>query len=169
MTSTTRGTATLTQPSDETLLITRDFNAPPHAVYAAWTTPALISQWWSGHASLPTEVEMDLRPGGHWRFVIPGDAPLAFHGTYREVVPDIRIVYTEVMETADADRNDPAAEAAAPVNTVTFEARGAGTTLTLLIDAGTTELRDVILNSGMEHGMQAQMDMIEGLTSGPSQ
>lgn len=84
---------------------------------------------------------------------------MCFHGEYREIVPGEKIVYTEVFEMPDAG---PEADAAAPVNTVTFELSGdGGTILKLLVRTGSKELRDVIMNSGMETGLHGQLELIE--------
>jgi len=154
---TSSGTATLTLPTDEQILITRDFNAPKHLVYKAWTTPELVKRWWSGHMKT---VDIDLRVGGAWRYVMmaEGGSEVAFHGTYREIVPDQRVVCTEVYEMPDA----PALpDSEAPVNTVTLSETDGRTTLTLLTQCTSKDLRDMIINSGMEVGMQHQMDRLE--------
>ena len=64
MAVTSSGTATVTLPADEEILITREFDAPRHLVYKAWTTPELVKRWWSGHQGETTLVEIDLRVGG---------------------------------------------------------------------------------------------------------
>lgn len=158
--TTSSGTATVTLPTDRQILITREFNAPKHLVYQAWTTPELVKQWWSGQRGTMTTVEIDLRVGGRWRYVIRtnGGFDVAFHGEYREIVPNERIVTTEVFEAPDAEALP---EAEAPLNTVTFTEVDGRTTLTLLVQTTTKELRDVIINSGMELGMQEQMDLLE--------
>src|SRR5450755_826465 len=108
------GTAVVTLPADTQILITREFSAPRHLVYAAWTTPELIKRWWSGDRGEVTIAEVDLRAGGAWRFVITdsGGSEVVFHGEYREIVPDERIVATEMYE------GSPEAGA---VNTVMFD------------------------------------------------
>jgi uncharacterized protein YndB with AHSA1/START domain len=158
--TTSSGTATVTLPTDRQILITREFNAPKHLVYQAWTTPELVKQWWSGQRGTMTTVEIDLRVGGRWRYVIStnGGFEVAFHGEYREIVPNERIVTTEVFEAPDAEALP---EAEVPLNTVTFTEVDGRTTLTLLVETTTKELRDVIINSGMELGMQEQMDLLE--------
>jgi uncharacterized protein YndB with AHSA1/START domain len=107
-----------------------------------------------------TIADIDLRVGGTWRFVISGDGghEVAFHGEYREIVADERLVYTEVYEGAPAD-----AEASQPpLDIVTFAPSGAGgTTLTLLVECHTKALRDLILESGMEAGVRGQMEALE--------
>jgi uncharacterized protein YndB with AHSA1/START domain len=160
----TTSSAKITLPADDQILITREFNAPKHLVYRAWTTPELVKRRWSGHRGTTTQVEMDLRPGGRWRYVLTtGDgAEVGFHGEYREIVPDERIVYTEVFEMPGVDPDS----VDGPLNTVTFSALdGDRTVLRLLTETGSKELRDMILESGMEVGMQEQMNIIEELAN----
>ncbi len=97
---TSSGTAVVTLPTDTQILITREFDAPKHLVYKAWTTPELIKRWWSGDRGEVTSVEVDLRVGGTWRYVMVanGGFEVAFHGEYREIVPNERVVTTEVYE-----------------------------------------------------------------------
>jgi uncharacterized protein YndB with AHSA1/START domain len=151
--------ATVTLPNDEQILITREFDAPRHLVYKAWTTPELVKRWWSGHRGEMKVAEIDLRVGGRWRYVMVanGGFEVAFHGEYREIVPNQRIVNTEVYELPGA------ADAEGALNTVTFTEVDGRTTLTLLVEVPTRELRDEILSSGMEVGMQEQMELLEQL------
>jgi uncharacterized protein YndB with AHSA1/START domain len=74
---------------------------------------------------------------------------------YRELVPNERIVFTEVYEGA------PDGDASPAVNTMTLSEKDGRTTLTLLTEAGSQEIRDLIINSGMESGMQDAWDMLE--------
>src|SRR3981081_106019 len=100
MAMTSSGTAVVTLPTDRQILITREFNAPKHLVYKAYTTPELIKRWWSGDRGVVTSAEVDLRVGGTWRYVLEanGGFEVAFHGVYREIVPNERLVTTEVYE-----------------------------------------------------------------------
>jgi uncharacterized protein YndB with AHSA1/START domain len=152
--ATSSGTAVVTLPSDTQILITRDFNAPRHLVFRAWTTPDLIGRWWAGDRGEVTSIEVDLRAGGTWRYVMTanGGFEVAFHGQYQEVVPGERIVSTEVFE------GYPDAEA---VSTTTFTEHDGRTTLVLLVDHPSKETRDAHINSGMEQGMQESMDHLE--------
>src|ERR1700720_2952117 len=97
---TSSGTAVVTLPTDTHILITREFAAPRHLVYQAYTTPELIKRWWSGDRGEVTSAQVDLRVGGRWRYVMVanGGFEVAFHGEYREIVPNERIVATEVFE-----------------------------------------------------------------------
>jgi uncharacterized protein YndB with AHSA1/START domain len=151
----TSGQAIVTLPTDEQILITREFDAPRHLVYKAWTTPELVKRWWSGQRGEVTIAEIDLRVGGRWRFVIAanGGFEVAFHGEYREIVPNERIVSTEVFEAM--------ADAGGLLNVVTFAEQDGRTILTLLSECGSKEVRDAVINSGMEAGMQEQMDALE--------
>ena len=158
MAPTSSGSATVTLPTDDQILITREFDAPKHLVYKAWTTPELVKRWWSGHRGEMRVVEIDLRVGGAWRYVMTanGGFEVAFHGEFREIVPAERIVTTEVYEGAP-----PPGEAA--LNFVTFTEADGRTTLELLVECPSKEVRDAIIDSGMEGGMQEQMDVLEEL------
>jgi uncharacterized protein YndB with AHSA1/START domain len=139
------------------MLITREFDAPPHLVYKAWTTPELVERYWAGHRGKMTQVDIDLRVGGRWRYVMNTSEgyEIAFNGEYRELVPDERIVYTEMFEGAPGEP---------VVNVATFEElEGGRTRLELLTECHTQEVRDAILDSGMEGGMQEQMDLLDEL------
>ncbi len=151
---TSSGTATVTLPTDEQILITREFDAPKHLVYRAWTTPGLVRRWWNANRGEVTIAEVDLRVGGVWRYVMLADGgfEVAFHGEYREIVPNERIVSTEVYEGM------PDGEA---VNTVTFTEVDGRTTLTILVQHASKEDRDAHIDSGMEAGMQDAMDLLE--------
>jgi uncharacterized protein YndB with AHSA1/START domain len=150
------GTAVVTLPSDTQILITRDFDAPRHLVYQAYTTPELIRRWWAGKRGEVTHVEVDLRVGGYWRYVMDcgGGREVAFHGEFREIVPNERIVCTEVYEGVPEGEGEV-------VNTVTFTEQNGRTTLTILTDVPAREVRDMIIDSGMEGGMQEGMDLLE--------
>jgi uncharacterized protein YndB with AHSA1/START domain len=153
------GKAEVTLPSDTEILITREFDAPRRLVYRAWTTPELVRRWWSGHRGEMTVVEIDLRVGGRWRYVMVanGGFEVAFSGEYQEIVPGERIVHTEVFEMPGSPEPEPA------VNEVTFSEVDGRTTLSLLARTPSRQVRDAILESGMEGGMQEQMDLLEEL------
>jgi uncharacterized protein YndB with AHSA1/START domain len=154
------GQATLTLPSDEQILITREFDAPRHLVYRAWTTPELVGRWWHANRGKVTVVEIDLRVGGKWRYVMVADdgTEVGFHGTYREIVPDERIVSTEVYEGLPAGVSE---DDGGTVNTATFAEANGGTIVRLLIEATNKVSRDAIIDSGMEGGLQDALDLLE--------
>jgi uncharacterized protein YndB with AHSA1/START domain len=147
-------TATVTLPTDEQILITREFDAPKHLVYKAWTTPELVKRWWSARRGAVTIAEIDLRVGGKWRYVMIASEgfEVGFHGEYREIVPDERLVSTEVYEGM------PDGEA---LDTLTLTESDGRTTLTLLVEHSCMEHRDAHINSGMEDGLQDALDLLE--------
>ena len=151
---TSSGKAVVTLPTDTQILITRDFDAPRHLVYRAWTTPELIKRWWAGDHGAVTSAEVDLRVGGTWRYVMTANEgfEVAFHGEYRDIVTDERIVSTEVFEGMPD---------AAALTTNTFTEKDGRTTLTILVEHSSQEDRDAHINSGMESGMQEAMDDLE--------
>ena len=153
------GTAKVTLPKDEQILITREFNAPKDLVYKAYTEHELVKRWWSGQRGAMTSCEIDLRVGGTWRYVMvaTNGFEVAFHGEYRELVPNERIVTTEVYEGLPEDQQ-PEEDV---VNIVSFTEADGRTTLTLLVQTPSKEVRDAIINSGMEGGMQEGMDLLE--------
>ena len=160
MAATSSGTATVTLPTDDQLLITREFNAPKHLVYKAWTTPELVKRWWNAKRGEVTVCEIDLRVGGRWRYVMvtPDGLEVGFHGEYREIVPNERIVSTEVYEGLPEGVSD---EDGGTVNTATFTEVDGRTTVTILVQAPSKATRDAIVDSGMEAGMQDALDLLE--------
>ena len=149
--------AVVTLPTDTQILITREFAAPRRLVYRAWTEPDLIKRWWGGKRGTVTLAEVDLRVGGTWRYVsmTHRNFEVAFHGVFHEIVPNERIVCTEVYEGVPGGDENP------PLVTLSFtESRGL-TTLTQLSDLPSREVRDMIIKSGMEGGMQEAMDLLE--------
>ena len=78
---TSSGSAKVTLPADEEILITREFDAPKHLVYKAYTTPELVSRWWPGQRGEMRVGEIDLRVGGQWRYV------MLAHGELRGRLP----------------------------------------------------------------------------------
>ena len=154
MTVTSSNRAKVSLPAEDQILITREFDAPRHLVFKAYTTPELVRRWWHANRGEMTLCEIDLRVGGQWRYLMTAcDGPeIGFHGEYREIVPDERIVSTEVYEGA------PNAEA---LDTVTFSGPGDRTTLTILVQHASRENRDAHINSGMEAGLHDALDLLE--------
>jgi uncharacterized protein YndB with AHSA1/START domain len=154
MAATSSRRAKVTLPTAEQILVTREFNAPKHLVYKAWTTPELVRRWWTAKRGEMTVAEIDLRVGGMWRYVMVADGGMevAFHGEYREIVPNERIVSTEVYEGMSG------AEA---LDMITFTELDGRTTVTLLVQHSSQAHRDAHVNSGMEHGLQDALDLLE--------
>jgi uncharacterized protein YndB with AHSA1/START domain len=150
----TSQSAKVTLPTDTQIKIEREFDAPAHLVYRAYTEPELVRRWWTAKRGEMTVVDIDLRVGGGWRFVMesPDGFEVAFHGEYREIVPGERLVSTEVYE---------AMPDAAALDTVTFEERHGRTLLTILVEHTRKEHRDAHVESGMEEGLQDALDLLE--------
>jgi uncharacterized protein YndB with AHSA1/START domain len=154
------GTATVTLPTDEQILIRREFDAPKHLVYEAFTTPELVRRWWHANRGEMTTCEIDLQVGGRWRYVMVANdgTEVGFHGEYREIVPNERVVSTEVYEGLPEGVSE---EEGATVNTATFTEVDGRTTLTILVQATSQVSRDAIIDSGMEDGLQDALDLLE--------
>jgi uncharacterized protein YndB with AHSA1/START domain len=152
------GSATVTLPSDREILITRRFDAPAALVFKAYTTPELVKRWWGFDSSEWLVCDIDLRPGGAWRYVTreEGGVEVGFHGEYREIEAPHRIVTTEVYEGFPD---------AAALDTVTFEERDGVTTMTINVLHTTQEHRDGHIASGMEGGLQVSMNRLEDVVA----
>jgi uncharacterized protein YndB with AHSA1/START domain len=146
--------AEVTLPADDQILIRREFDAPRHLVFRAYTTPELVKRWWHAKRGEITTCEIDLRVGGRWRYamVTEGGMEVAFHGEYREIVPDQRIVSTEIYEGM------PDGQA---LNTATFTESDGRTALEILVVHEKKEHRDAHIESGMEDGLQDALDLLE--------
>jgi uncharacterized protein YndB with AHSA1/START domain len=152
----TTGSAVLTLPSDTEILMVREFDAPRDLVFKAYTTPEYVRRWWAGKRGNVTVAEIDLRVGGQWRYVMvaEGGFEVAFHGEYHEIVPNEKLVNTEIFEGAP--------EAGAALVTCTFEDLGDGRTrLHMLTSVDSKEIRDTIIGTGMESGAQEGLDILE--------
>jgi uncharacterized protein YndB with AHSA1/START domain len=157
MAMTSSKTAVVTLPTDKQILITRDFAAPKHLVYSAYITPELIKRWWSGERGTVTVAEVDPRVGGKWRIAMTTDdgSEVAFHGEVRQIVPNERLVWTEIYEGM------PDGEASAATVTHTFSEKEGRSTLTMLMELPSKEVRDMIIQTGMEAGLQESLDQLE--------
>lgn len=153
----TSGSARLTLVGDTDIHIVREFDAPRHLVYRAVTEPALIKRWWNAKRGEVTVCEVDLRVGGAWRYVMvtPDGTEVAFHGTILELVPDQRVVQTELYEMPGLSEDD------ATTNTMDLVERDGRTTMTVVIHCPKPETRDAIVASGMEYGLQDAYDLLE--------
>ncbi|BFU42385.1 SRPBCC family protein [Krasilnikovia sp. MM14-A1004] len=157
MAATTSGTAKVTLPADNQILITREFQAPRQLVWRAYTTPELVKRWWAGQRGTVTSAEIDLRVGGRWRFVMTahGGFEVAFHGEYREITEPARLVSTEAYEGI------PDPDGHASLTTLTFTETDGRTWMEMLSEYRSRTDRDAVIESGMEGGMQESMDALE--------
>lgn len=148
--------------SERELLITRVFRAQPRTVFEAMTRPELIDRWWAPRSLgvVMFACESDPRVGGHYRFVFgrPGEPQMAFSGTYTEVVPGARLVYTQVFE--------PMRENGEGLITSIFEPHPQGTLFTSRERYPSKETLDGALASGMERGMRETLDQLDAMVAG---
>jgi uncharacterized protein YndB with AHSA1/START domain len=133
----------ITTPGDREVMVTRVFDATRDLVFDALTKPELIRRWYGPVGSAMEVCEVDLRPGGKWRFVSrkPNGKVIGQHGVYREIAAPSRIVNTEAWEDWDAGET--------LVTTMLVE-KGGKTTLTSRMLFPSREVRDTILKSGLE-------------------
>jgi uncharacterized protein YndB with AHSA1/START domain len=145
-------------PDDPVIVLTREFDAPRELVFAMYTKPEHVKRWWGPRYITLHTCEIDLRPGGAWRYVFSkGDGPsMTFKGVYREVVPAERLVFTYIFDVEHI-RDHPA------LVTESFESLGDRTRLTQLVRHETFAARDGHLNSGMESGATETFDRLEEL------
>jgi uncharacterized protein YndB with AHSA1/START domain len=150
------GATKLTTPTDREIVSERVFDAPRERVFAAFTDPELIPRWWGPRRMTTTVDEMDVRPGGRWRFVArdPDGREQGFRGIYREVTPPERLVQTFEWDGMPGH---------VIVDTVTFEDLGGQTKLTTTSLFHTTAERDGMLSSGMETGLGESHDRLAEL------
>jgi uncharacterized protein YndB with AHSA1/START domain len=145
----------VTTPSDREIRMTRVFDAPRHLVFEAMVKPEHIRRWWGclGEGYSVPVCEVDLRPGGAWRFVNrhPGGEAV-FYGVYREITSPERLVYTEIYEPF------PDVES---LVTVVLSVESGKTRVTLTAVYPSLEVRDTVLRTGMEKGAAISYDRLE--------
>jgi uncharacterized protein YndB with AHSA1/START domain len=146
---------------DREIVIARTFNGPARIVFDAWTKPELVKRWWApkSHGVSVVSCDADVRVGGNYRYVLrpaKGDE-IAFSGKYTEVTPCSRLVYTQIFE--------PMAGAGEVIITVTFDEHDGKTHLVANELYPSKEVRDIVLASGMEHGMRETMDQLDELVA----
>ena len=146
---------TVERKSERELVVTRTFYGPARLVFEAWTKPELFRQWWvpkSMGMSL-LSCEMDVRVGGRYRLEFAhGDSQSAFFGTYKEVTPHSRLVWT----------NDEGGDGGA-VTTVTFDEKGGKTLLVMHDLYPSKEALDGAIASGSTSGMGETFEQLEEL------
>jgi uncharacterized protein YndB with AHSA1/START domain len=147
-------TLKITTPTDREAVVTRLFDAPRRLVWEAWTNPRHLPRWMLGPAGWTMPVcEIDLRPGGAWRFVWrrSDGTEMAMHGEYREVTPPERLISTESW----------GGDWPETINTLTLVENDGQTTVTLKILYPSKQARDAALQTGMKEGMAQSFDRLE--------
>jgi uncharacterized protein YndB with AHSA1/START domain len=151
------GKSAMTTPSEREIRVERVFDAPRERVFAAYTEPELIAQWWRPAGEMETVVEkLDPRAGGRWRFVMreADGTTQGFGGVFREVVAPELITWTFEWDGMPGHVS---------VDTVTFEDLGERTRVVSVSIFHTGSERDGMLDSGMEKGMNETFDRLDQL------
>lgn len=152
------GTLKVTTPTEREIVLTRVFDAPCNLVFDAYTKPELLKRWFGPRGWSLAVCEVDLKVGGTWRFVVrgPNGADMGMGGVYREIVPSERLVSTESFDDYPGES----------LNTLILSEKEGKTSLTCTILYQSKEIRDAVVNSGMEHGAAESFDKLaEYLTS----
>lgn len=145
--------------NEPVIVITREFDAPRELVWQAWTDPEHLKQWFAPQGFSVPRAEVDLRPGGKSRIDMAGPDGKVYpnKGTYLEVVPPERLVYTDDVdpdETAWGDTPPPS-----NTQTITFEELGDNRTrVTVAIRLESVAARDAMLEMGAEAGWNSTLD-----------
>jgi uncharacterized protein YndB with AHSA1/START domain len=150
------GVTTYATPSDREIVVTRVVNAPRRLVFAAWTEPRHLQRWLTGPDGWTMPIcEIDLRPGGRWRYVYRKDSgtEMTLSGSVREVVPPERLVTTESWGP----------EWPETVNTLVLTESAGLTTITLTITYPSKEARDAALGTGAMDGMDRSFTRLDEL------
>jgi uncharacterized protein YndB with AHSA1/START domain len=156
MSSQTRnGATTFTTPTDREIVITRTFDAPRELVFAAFTQPEHLPNWMGPAAYKMVTCEMDVRPGGTYRWAWSGadGSIMGMGGTYEEVSPPERIVTVEAFDGIPGETR----------NTLVFTEEDGRTTATLTVLYPSPEARDGALASGMTDGMTEGYERLDAL------
>ena len=147
------GATTFTTPSELEIVMTRVVDAPPALVFEAWTSPEHLPNWMTGPEGWTMPVcEVDLRPGGAWRFVWRRDdgSEMEMSGLYREIAPPERLVSTESW----------GGDWPETVNTVVLTEEDGKTTITQTVAYPSLEARDAALQTGMKEGVSISFDRL---------
>lgn len=162
--------ARVSMPGDTQVKVVRAFNAPRDLVWKAYTTPALVQRWLLGPPGWTMPVcEMDVRPGGDFRWVWRADEGgqrFGFHGRFVEVAEPARIVHTEIFDPGDVGGS--MGESGESTVAVTLEEQDGVTTLTALIDYGSKEARDAAVSTGMTEGMEMSYKKLDEVLGMPA-
>lgn len=148
------GLSTFTTPSDREIAMTRLVDAPRTVVWDMWTKPEHLPHWMTGPEGWTMPVcEIDLRPGGKWRFVWRkgNDTEMEMSGVYREIVPPERLVNTEKWGEDWPET----------INTLVLTEAEGKTTMTSTMLYPSKEARDKALGTGMKEGSSQSFDRLD--------
>jgi len=149
------GNLKVTTPSDREVLMTRVFDAPRHLVFEAFFKPELLKRWFGPRDWTMAVCDVDARVGGGFRYILqgPDGQQMGMRGTYQEIVPPERSVHLESFDDFPGEA----------VVTSVWEEHDGKTTLTVTVLSPSKEIRDAVLQSGMEHGAAESYDRLAEL------
>jgi uncharacterized protein YndB with AHSA1/START domain len=152
------GTLKVETSGDSAVVMTRVFDAPRQLVFEAFSRPELLKRWFGPRGWTLAVCEVDLRVGGGFRFVLegPDGRQLGMRGVYREIAAPERSVHLESFDDYPGES----------VVTAVFGEAGGKTTLTVTVDYGSREVRDMVVASGMEHGAAESNDKLAEMLAG---
>jgi len=144
------------EPGKHEILMTRDFDAPRALVFKAYTDPKLVSQWWGPKGATTTVDQMDVKPGGIWRYVQrdPDGSEYGFYGVYHQITAPERLVCTFEFEGTPGH---------VLLETIIFEDHDGKTKLIDSLVFQSVADRDGMLQSGMEEGSEEGWDRFADL------
>lgn len=153
------GTLKVTLPSDREVVLTRVFEAPREMVFDAFSKPELLKRWFGPRGWTLVECDVDLRVGGSFRFVLrsPDGKDMGMRGLYREIAAPERSVHMESFDDFPGESQV----------TSVFTEEGGKTTLTATVLYPSQEVRDAVIQSGMEHGAAESYDRLAELLAVP--
>ena len=154
---------TVTTRGDLEIVMTRVFNAPRTRVFDAWTKPELLARWFGPRGWTMPVCEIDLRPGGAYRYVLrgPDGSEIVMRGVYREIVRPERLVTTEAFDGFSEEGWRPEDET---VTTAVLTEQDGKTTWTATVLYPSQEVRDAaVIQSGMEAGAADSFDRLAEL------
>jgi uncharacterized protein YndB with AHSA1/START domain len=146
------GTTTFTTPSDREIVITHVVEAPRELAFDAWTSPEHVPHWFGPRGTTVPVCEIDLRPGGAWHYLLrsPDGTDMAMRGVYREVSRPDRLVSTESFDDYPGES----------LNTLVFTEEDGTTTITCTVLYESKEMRDAVIESGMQKGAAETFDRL---------
>lgn len=155
------GTLKVSLPSDREILLTRVFNAPRQLVYDAFSKPEILKRWFGPRGYSLVTCDVDLRVGGGFRFVLrgPDGRDMGMRGTYKELTPPDRTVHMESFDDFPGEAQV----------TAVFTEQDGRTTLNATILYPSKEVRDAVIQSGMEHGAAESYDKLAELLGVPAE
>ena len=135
--------------TSNTIRLTRNLAVPPETVFSAWTRPEHVTCWWDPTGAPLTTCEIDLRPGGAFKFVTQSHSEAPFEGVYREISPPNLLIFS----------------ALGAIGRVIMQEEQQGTRLTVEIECASREHLEQFLKMGVADGTAQTLDNLVGYAS----